>query len=575
MSAARRLDKLEASLTNDQILQRWLDETMKFKSRAEYMKWVCQDMETRHPFRLFLRDLMPIARSKSRQKAAEPLKSLLRAQETLRVGYYLFERVNETVEQRLRSCSSLAYPLQREIEFLESDLQQLIVSMPLPLFGEEGATVRSTLENYLMPQRHFCDKLGDWIADCCFEATGQEVARAHERRMTKSKEVHRVLSNLGAIEWGYVELGPFPYRSLGVAPLIDGRWIDLELLKMAEFTSLLVSHGCRLQDSPHRHPLEPLPLANSSDLPLSEHDLLAVEIEAGKRLREFKGTKQNIRGRVYVDIDDYRSWTGRGVTGELKPMLGINVNHWNRWLDSQGGEGRAEIAGVKVHRLQAPFSSKDFVVCEDEIEFAHRSEACWRLREKVRETGVGRSQVREGVSAGLTAVLTLGDLVKRTERTLAGHHVIFRDSEEQLEQQIGFWKALATRFNLTCPASVEEGDGNESESAKSPIDFNAVRLRAESQSELLFNTIFEFAMFKAWQSLGRRPAAKKILSEFLAKKKPPSADGMQAAPKPKVPKPPSPNVFDQMVAFADESERAMKAEDEKKAERSEPQQGTS
>ena len=34
--------------------------------------------------------------------------------------------------------------------------------------------------------------------------------------------------------------------------------------------------------------------------------------------------------------------------------------------DSQGGEGGAEIAGVKLHRLRAPFRSSDFIGCEDE-----------------------------------------------------------------------------------------------------------------------------------------------------------------------------------------------------------------
>jgi|HubBroStandDraft_6_1064221.scaffolds.fasta_scaffold44607_4 hypothetical protein len=43
MRLDNRLDKLEASLSPDKILQRWLDETLKFRSRADYMKWFAQD----------------------------------------------------------------------------------------------------------------------------------------------------------------------------------------------------------------------------------------------------------------------------------------------------------------------------------------------------------------------------------------------------------------------------------------------------------------------------------------------------------------------------------------------------
>jgi hypothetical protein len=492
---------------------------------------------------------------------------LARAEEILRVRYYLFKRVNETVEERLQSWSSLAYPLRSETEFLEGDLQQMIALMPLPLVEEEAAMVSAALDNYLMPQRNLCDQLCLWIADGCYEATGRELATGRDRRMTKWREVQGALSDVGAIKWGsYVELGPFQIRSLAAASLLDGRWIDLRLLEMAEFASLLVSSGYRLQAPPGAHPLEPMLFLSGSGLPASERNLLAIAIEAERRLRDFKGMRQNVCGRVCVDFDDYRNWTGRSVAGELNRMWGIDVNHWNRWLDSLGGEGRAEIAGIKLYRLKAPFSSNDFVVCKDELELAHRSEIRWRLQEKVRGTGVGRSQVREGVSAGLIAVLTLRKLVKRTERLFGGHTVIFKESEEQLEQQTVFWKALARRFNLTGPASVEEGDRDESETAGSQIDLDAARLKAESQSEILFNTIIDLAKANAWQSLGRRGDAKKILSEFLAKNIPPSADGMQAAPKPKPPRQPRRTTWEEMLAYADESERAMKAEDEKKSE---------
>jgi hypothetical protein len=110
MSLEKRIDEQEASLSPDQILLRWLDETMKFKSRLEYMMWVSLDWRTRHPFSVFFRDLRPLATSKSREKAAERRKRLLTAEETLRLGYYLFDGANQTVERQLQYLFPLAGP---------------------------------------------------------------------------------------------------------------------------------------------------------------------------------------------------------------------------------------------------------------------------------------------------------------------------------------------------------------------------------------------------------------------------------------------------------------------------------
>jgi len=569
MSLEKRIDEQEASLSPDQILLRWLDETMKFKSRLEYMMWVSLDWRTRHPFSVFFRDLRPLATSKSREKAAERRKRLLTAEETLRLGYYLFDGANQTVERQLQYLFPLAGPLLSEVERLENDSLQPIAWMPLPLSEEVAAIVRTALDNYLMPPRYFRDNLCLWISDHCTETTAKGTATGPERRMAKWKEVQRALSELGAIKRGYyVELGPFPYRSLGRAALLDLRWIDRRLLELAEFAALLLSRGFRLQDPPDTHPLGPRLVVNSAGRPASEQELLPIRNEVEGRLREFKGTKQNVRGQVYVDIDDYRNWTGRAVTGELKRMPGIDVMHWIRCL-----EGRAEIAGVKIHRLEAPFSSGDFVACDDEIELAVRSKARWLVQERIHGTGTcgsaaraSRSLVRESVSAALIAALASRELVKRMEWLFDGHQAIFRDTEQRLAQQTAFWEAVADRFNFTCPTSLQEGDLGESGSAGSQIDLDSARIAAEKRSEIKFNTIKLSAEAFALESLGRGPAAMKILSELIAKNIPSSTDGAQAPPEPKAPEPPGPSRLDQMLAYADKLERAMKAKDEKESQ---------
>lgn len=58
-----------------------------------------------------------------------------------------------------------------------------------------------------------------------------------------------------------------------------------------------------------------------------------------------------IDGRPYLHIEDYRAWAGPNLRGDLQRVEGIMVAFWNHWVDRQGGEGRAELAGVKVGYL--------------------------------------------------------------------------------------------------------------------------------------------------------------------------------------------------------------------------------
>jgi hypothetical protein len=575
MNRGKRMDDLDASLTADQIWWRWLDTTTsKFSSRLEYMKWASQDPENRLPFPTFDRELTPYATAKTREKASERRKKLVTMQETLRFYYCLFTEVDDTVNQYSSPLITLwlKVALRRLVDDSIADSHPLR-SVSVPMRQEVAATVRTALDNYLMPQRDFCDNLCRWISDGCVEATGQWIATGRERRITKWKEIWRTLFEIDAIKWGnYVQLEPFPYRSLGAASLVDGRWIDRRLLELGEFAALLVSCGYRLQDPPDRHPLEPRAVVNNAGLPPSEQELLPIRNEAECRLRQLKGRKKKIRGKVYLDIEDYRHWTGRTVTGELKPMRGLDVAHWNRCLDSQGGEGPAEIAGVKLHPLRAPFRSSDFIACEEEIEFARKSETRSMLLEKIHGNGisalggpVSRSLLRELIDARLIDLLATNDLVKRMEEQFRGHQFVFRKTKEQLARQITSMQNVVIGFNLMLILAKAQGF-NESGSAGSQIDFDSAGISAEERSKVMFNTIKLTAEAFALESLGRHAGAMKIASELMAKTNAAETDGAQAPPEPKAPEPPGPPLFERFVAYTDELDRAQKAKDKKESE---------
>ena len=576
MNHGKRTDDLEASITAEQIWRRWLDATTsKFASHLAYMKWAGQDPGNRLPFPTFDRELTPCATSKSREKESERRKKLVTMQETLRFYYCLFREVDETVNRHSSPLITLGLEvtLRRLADDTIVDLHPLgLVSVPMR--PEVAATVRTALDNYVMSVEFFIYHLGHWISDYFTETIAKGTATDAEQRQAKWDEVLHALDDFGAMKAGYyVQLEPFPCRSLGAAFLVDGRWIDRRLLELAEFAALLVSGGFRLQDPPDSHPLEPNLVLNSAGLPSSEQELLPIRNEAEGRLRQFRGRKKKIRGHTFLDIDEYRHWTGRTVTGELTTIRGIDIVHWNRWLDSQGGEGGAEIAGVKLHRLRAPFRSSDFIACEDETEFARRSEVRSVLLEKIHGNGisavggpVSRSLLRETLNARLIDLLALGDLVKWIEEQFGGHQFVFRETKEQLAQQITRMQKVAIGFNLISRILVKAQDFNESGSAGSQIDLDSAAISAKERSEVMFNTIKLRAEAFALESLGRHADAMKIVATVMAEPIAANTDGAQAPPEPKTPERPGPSIFDRMLAYADELDRAQKAKDEKESQ---------
>src|SRR5208283_2686295 len=156
------------------------------------MKWAGQDPGNRLPFPTFDRELIPYATSKTREKESERAKKLSRARGTLRYDYCLFTGVDETVN-RLSSpliTVGLEVALRRVADDSIADLHPL-ESVSVPMRQEVAATARAALDNYLMPQRDFCDDLCRWISDGCAEAIGQWIATGRERRITKWEEIQR------------------------------------------------------------------------------------------------------------------------------------------------------------------------------------------------------------------------------------------------------------------------------------------------------------------------------------------------------------------------------------------------
>lgn len=74
---------------------------------------------------------------------------------------------------------------------------------------------------------------------------------------------------------------------------------------------------------------------------------------AKANLARYPGSTKEIDGRSYLNFNEYAAWRGRSV---------FVAKSWNSWVDANGGEGAAELAGVKVRKLTCYADDYGFTV---------------------------------------------------------------------------------------------------------------------------------------------------------------------------------------------------------------------
>jgi hypothetical protein len=148
--------------------------------------------------------------------------------------------------------------------------------------------------------------------------------------------------------------------------LVKRQWIDRHVVELAEFGAAVQEAGLELRAT-EGHLLAPLQIYQSvGDGQLVEADegrIALVHRQSEAALAKFAGRTKEIKGRIWLHIDDYRGWDGRKLRGDLPLQEGIVAASWNDWVDRHGGEGKAELGGIKVRKLRALAESSHFSIC--------------------------------------------------------------------------------------------------------------------------------------------------------------------------------------------------------------------
>jgi len=189
---------------------------------------------------------------------------------------------------------------------------------------------------------------GEDISYGLADTSDAEYEERYEELVTAVKKVARP----GTV----VDLPTTPHDSLREAPLVDGEWIDGYVVKLADWGERISDEGYVLDDPGPGHHLAMCRIVDPKDR-ATVPDITIRELlgQTTNHLVNFPGSTKEINGRPYLRFTDYLEWKVRETNVNLNSTIqkGIVASDWNEWVDDEGGEGTAILAGVKVGKLSS------------------------------------------------------------------------------------------------------------------------------------------------------------------------------------------------------------------------------
>ena len=427
-TAKRRIDKIETGLTPKQAILLWLQEAHAFNSIEEYVRHLKTQPDNAAPIGKLTTQVAESVKQTMKGQAKEQINRAVRqAHKDVLFLFYLHQQVNGKLLSENRSYWTMWLMLSKELNSLlrEQSLDRQMrwngirmeTEMPYPLDTETAAAIEASKQHHVITWEVLeeGDDLGQWVRDSFVTEgktplpdgaylmrtgtkssyvpvlTEDEVRVLFEnpesyQKFLDGEDYSNGLADVpdaeydahyeaivnavkGVVQPGTViELLTVPHQFLREAPLIDGDWIDSYVVELAEWGARLVEKSFLPEESGDNHPMAWQRIINHEDGP--EAKALATMKhwqQTRKHLAGFPGHTRVIDGREYLSFADYLRWRGRRNKGDLKSgmRMGLLVASWNQWVDAQGGEGVATLAGVNVGKLQCYLDGYQYRVCPD------------------------------------------------------------------------------------------------------------------------------------------------------------------------------------------------------------------
>ena len=429
----QRVAKLETGLTPKQAILLWFQEAHGFNTIFEYIHHLKSQPDSAAPIpRLTDQVAEAVKQTLKGHRREEIDKAVRQAYKDVLFLFFLHQQVNRKLISEERYFWTQGRFLIAELKSLlrEQALGRRMrwnqirvgIEMPYPLDSETAAAVEAAKQHYVMTWELLeeGDDLGQWLLES-FLAKGNTAlpdgaygmmsgAKHLYSKMPTEDEVRPLFEDaesfqkfLDGEDYSYgladvpdaeydehyeaivsaikgvakqgivVDMPSVPHQFLQEAPLVNGEWIDGYIVELAEWGARLVEKGLLLEESGDYHPMAWKRIINQEH---GSEACAAVSMklwqQTRKRLAAFPGSTRVIDERQYLNFADYLKWRGRRNKGDLKSGMrrGLVVSSWNQWVESQGGEGVATLAGVAAGILDCYLDGYRYRVCRNAGELA-------------------------------------------------------------------------------------------------------------------------------------------------------------------------------------------------------------
>ena len=443
----QRVAKLETGLTPKQAILLWFQEAHGFNTIFEYIHHLKSQPDSAAPIpRLTDQVAEAVKQTLKGHRREEIDKAVRQAYKDVLFLFFLHQQVNRKLISEERYFWTQGRFLIAELKSLlrEQALGRRMrwnqirvgIETPYPLDSETAAAVEAAKQHYVMTWELLeeGDDLGQWLLES-FLAKGNTAlpdgaygmmsgAKHLYSKVPTEDEVRPLFEDaesfqkfLDGEDYSYgladvpdaeydehyealveaikgvakqgivVDMPSVPHQFLQEAPLVDGDWIDGYIVELAEWGARLVEKGLLLEESGDYHPMAWKRIINQEH---GSEACAAVSMklwqQTRKRLAAFPGSTRVIDERQYLNFADYLKWRGRRNKGDLKSGMrrGLVVSSWNQWVESQGGEGVATLAGVASGILDCYLDGYRYRVCRNAGELAEEVSRRESLLESVK-----------------------------------------------------------------------------------------------------------------------------------------------------------------------------------------------
>ena len=443
----QRVAKLETGLTPKQAILLWFQEAHGFNTIFEYIHHLKSQPDSAAPIPRLTDQVAEAVKQTLKGHPREEIdKAVRQAYKDVLFLFFLHQQVNRKLISEERYFWTQGRFLIAELKSLlrEQALGRRMrwneirvgIETPYPLDSETAAAVEAAKQHYVMTWELLeeGDDLGQWLLES-FLAKGNTAlpdgvygmmsgAKHLYSKVPTEDEVRPLFEDaesfqkfLDGEDYSYgladvpdaeydehyeaivsaikgvakqgivVDMPSVPHQFLQEAPLVNGEWIDGYIVELAEWGARLVEKGLLLEESGDYHPMAWKRIINQEH---GSEACAAVSMklwqQTRKRLAAFPGSTRVIDERQYLNFADYLKWRGRRNKGDLKSGMrrGLVVSSWNQWVESQGGEGVATLAGVASGILDCYLDGYRYRVCQDAGELAEEVSRRESLLESVK-----------------------------------------------------------------------------------------------------------------------------------------------------------------------------------------------